>query len=185
MPTHAGGDDVTDAADALGVVLEMWRYTVKVCYYWKAALEVAESHRPHVVLLDIGLSCVDGFQLTSGNKHLRLVSATFGLRGRGDERPVLDVRRQTAPSQNRHELQSDVGLDGQETDHVDCRGNSELRDLCGRLTSMDAKQCKAMVTSESGLLGISETSSDMRDLLKRETQDVRATEAIALFCLGV
>ncbi|MFZ3340383.1 MAG: acetate kinase, partial [Terriglobales bacterium] len=36
-----------------------------------------------------------------------------------------------------------------------------------------------------GLLGISETSSDMRDLLKRETQDVRAAEAIALFCYQV
>jgi acetate kinase len=42
-----------------------------------------------------------------------------------------------------------------------------------------------MVNSQSGLLGISETSSDMRDLLERETQDVRAAEAIALFCYQV
>ena len=42
-----------------------------------------------------------------------------------------------------------------------------------------------MVTSRSGLLGISETSSDMRDLLDRETQDVRAAEAVALFCYQV
>jgi hypothetical protein len=35
---------------------------------------------------------------------------------------------------------------------------------------------------DPGLLGVSETSSDMRDLLERETQDVRAAEAIALFC---
>ena len=39
-----------------------------------------------------------------------------------------------------------------------------------------------MVTRESGLLGVSETSSDMRDLLERETKDVRAAEAVALFC---
>lgn len=39
-----------------------------------------------------------------------------------------------------------------------------------------------MVNTESGLLGVSETSSDMRDLLKEERNDVRAAEAVALFC---
>ena len=39
-----------------------------------------------------------------------------------------------------------------------------------------------MVNFESGLLGVSETSSDMRDLLEREREDRRAAEAIALFC---
>ena len=42
-----------------------------------------------------------------------------------------------------------------------------------------------MVNHKSGLLGVSETSSDMRDLLDRETQDVRAAEAVALFCYQV
>ena len=39
-----------------------------------------------------------------------------------------------------------------------------------------------MVNHESGLLGVSETSSDMRVLLSRETEDVRAAEAVELFC---
>ena len=39
--------------------------------------------------------------------------------------------------------------------------------------------------SNPGLLGVSETSSDMRDLLEHETQDVRAAEAVALFCYQV
>ena len=39
-----------------------------------------------------------------------------------------------------------------------------------------------MVNHESGLLGVSGTSSDMRDLLAREVRDVRAAEAVALFC---
>ena len=39
-----------------------------------------------------------------------------------------------------------------------------------------------MANHESGLLGVSETSSDMRDLLAREAADVRAAEAVALFC---
>jgi acetate kinase len=51
-----------------------------------------------------------------------------------------------------------------------------------RTQKMTAKQFNEMVNFQSGLLGISETSSDMRDLLKHETQDVRAAEAVALFC---
>jgi len=54
-----------------------------------------------------------------------------------------------------------------------------------RTEKMSAKQFNEMVNSQSGLLGISETSSDMRDLLERETQDVRAAEAVALFCYQV
>jgi acetate kinase len=50
---------------------------------------------------------------------------------------------------------------------------------------MDAKRFNEMVNFNSGLLGVSETSSDMRDLLDRETQDVRSAEAIELFCYQV
>jgi len=39
-----------------------------------------------------------------------------------------------------------------------------------------------MVNHESGLLGLSETSADVRDLLDREADDPRAAEALALFC---
>jgi len=54
-----------------------------------------------------------------------------------------------------------------------------------RAENMSAKRFNEMVNLQSGLLGISETSSDMRDLLKDETQDVRAAEAVALFCYQV
>jgi len=47
---------------------------------------------------------------------------------------------------------------------------------------MTARQFYEMVHARSGLLGVSETSSDVRDLLDREKDDVRAAEAIALFC---
>jgi acetate kinase len=50
---------------------------------------------------------------------------------------------------------------------------------------MSAKQFDEMVNFKSGLLGISETSSDMRELLGREGQDVRAAEAVALFCYQI
>jgi acetate kinase len=54
-----------------------------------------------------------------------------------------------------------------------------------RTEGMEAKQFNEMVNFHSGLLGMSETSSDMSDLLDRETQDVRAAEAVALFCYQV
>ncbi len=54
-----------------------------------------------------------------------------------------------------------------------------------RTEKMSAKQFNEMVNFQSGLLGVSETSSDMRDLLGREAQDVRAAEAVAMFCYQV
>ena len=54
-----------------------------------------------------------------------------------------------------------------------------------RTEKMSAKGFNEMVNFQSGLLGISETSSDMRDLLDRETRDGRAAEAVALFCYQV
>ena len=54
-----------------------------------------------------------------------------------------------------------------------------------RNEKMSTKQFNEMVNFQSGLLGVSETSSDMRDLLDCETRDVRAAEAIAQFCYQV
>lgn len=51
-----------------------------------------------------------------------------------------------------------------------------------RTDGMTVEQFHRMVNTESGLLGLSETSSDMRDLLKQEQSDPRAAEAIELFC---
>jgi acetate kinase len=50
---------------------------------------------------------------------------------------------------------------------------------------MTTAQFQKMVTHESGLLGVSETSSDIRDLLQVEATDTRAAEAVALFCQEV
>ena len=51
-----------------------------------------------------------------------------------------------------------------------------------RAENVSAKQFQDMVNHESGLLGISETTSDMRELFARENTDVRAAEAVAVFC---
>jgi acetate kinase len=51
-----------------------------------------------------------------------------------------------------------------------------------RSEGMTAPQFNDMVNTKSGLLGISETSSDVRDLLERQKKDHRAAEAIDIFC---
>jgi acetate kinase len=51
-----------------------------------------------------------------------------------------------------------------------------------RNDSMTAAQFQTMVNEKSGLLGLSEQSADVRDLLEREGTDGRAREAIAIFC---
>jgi len=54
-----------------------------------------------------------------------------------------------------------------------------------RTEDMSAKEFNEMVNFQSGLLGVSEISPDMRDLLECEADDVRAAEAIALFCYQI
>lgn len=51
-----------------------------------------------------------------------------------------------------------------------------------RTEQMTGKEFYEMVNHKSGLLGVSEISSDLRDLLAQEAGDVRAAEAVALFC---
>ncbi len=53
--------------------------------------------------------------------------------------------------------------------------------LC-RDGKMTAAGFHDMVNHRSGLLGVSEISSDMRDLVAKKANDVRAAEAVALFC---
>jgi acetate kinase len=48
--------------------------------------------------------------------------------------------------------------------------------------NLTPQQFNTLINHESGLLGISEISSDMRDLLAKEIDDARAAEAVALFC---
>ncbi len=60
-----------------------------------------------------------------------------------------------------------------------------LLSYLARTEKMSITKFQDMVNFRSGLIGISETSSDMRDLLALETKDTRAAEAVALFCYQV
>jgi len=54
-----------------------------------------------------------------------------------------------------------------------------------RTERMSAAQFNHMVNHQSGLLGVSGTSSDIRDLCAAEASDTRAAEAVDLFCYQV
>ena len=56
-----------------------------------------------------------------------------------------------------------------------------LPGFLARTAGVSTEQFDHMINHESGLLGVSETSPDVRELLAREDRDVRAAEAIALF----
>jgi acetate kinase len=57
-----------------------------------------------------------------------------------------------------------------------------LAPYLARTGQMTSERFYEMVNHKSGLLGVSEISSDMRDLLAQEAHDIRAAEAVALFC---
>jgi DNA-binding response OmpR family regulator len=55
-------DNLNDAADSMALWLTMWGYDAQASYGGAAALVDAHAHRPNVVLLDIGMPEMDGFQ---------------------------------------------------------------------------------------------------------------------------
>ena len=62
-------DDNRDAADTLGLLLELYGHEVRIAHSGNAALEVAHSFRPNVVLLDIAMPDLSGYDVA---RNLRL-----------------------------------------------------------------------------------------------------------------
>lgn len=56
-------EDNLDAADVLHTSLNQWGYASRVCTSGNEALALAPYYLPHVVLIDIGLPDIDGWQL--------------------------------------------------------------------------------------------------------------------------
>jgi CheY-like chemotaxis protein len=87
-PTTATGrrvlivDDNVDAAQSLALILEDWQHVVEYCYDSTKAIAIAQQFRPDVVLLDIGMPNLNGFDLarqfraTPELKTVRLVAVT-------------------------------------------------------------------------------------------------------------
>jgi two-component system CheB/CheR fusion protein len=56
-------DDNVDAAHSLSVLLRLWGHTSHVVHDGPEAIEAARQIRPQIVLLDIGLPKLDGYQV--------------------------------------------------------------------------------------------------------------------------
>jgi CheY-like chemotaxis protein len=56
-------DDSVDCADSLATLLRVAGHEVRTAYDGPTALEAAEAFRPEVVLLDIGLPRMDGYEV--------------------------------------------------------------------------------------------------------------------------
>ena len=56
-------EDNEDSAEALAAVLRLWGHDVRVAFDGLAALETAKTFRPDVVLSDVGLPGMDGYEL--------------------------------------------------------------------------------------------------------------------------
>ena len=81
-------DDNRDAAESLGMLLKTFGATVHIAYSGAEALESLEAHHPSVVLLDIGMPDMDGYEVARrirkrpGFKDVTLIALT----GWGQER---------------------------------------------------------------------------------------------------
>jgi signal transduction histidine kinase/ActR/RegA family two-component response regulator len=88
-------DDCVDAAESLAVLLNLWGHEVHVAHDGTAALEVAAACRPEVVLLDLGLPGMDGYEVA---RRLRarpgpcpLLVALTGYARAGDRRRTREA----------------------------------------------------------------------------------------------
>ena len=58
-------EDNVDAAESLGMLLQIWGYEVTLAFSGDDAVSAAERVRPGIVLCDIGLPGMDGFKVAS------------------------------------------------------------------------------------------------------------------------
>jgi PAS domain S-box-containing protein len=55
-------DDLRDSADSLAKLLRRFGHTVEVAYDGEQALQLAESFRPDIAILDLGMPKIDGYE---------------------------------------------------------------------------------------------------------------------------
>ncbi len=79
MPRVLIVEDNVDAAETLATVIELWGHEVCVAFDGSNGVELAKVFAPDVVLVDIGLPGMDGFEVArelrrAALPHLRLVA---------------------------------------------------------------------------------------------------------------
>jgi two-component system CheB/CheR fusion protein len=90
-------DDVTELADSLALLLKLWGHDVAVSYDGLSALQAAATFQPDIVLLDVGLPGMDGYELARQLRRLPMLDkcrlfAITGYGGPADLRDCEDAR---------------------------------------------------------------------------------------------
>jgi DNA-binding response OmpR family regulator len=78
-------DDNRDTADTLGWLVSSCGHEVDVAYDGAKVLEKAAAFRPHVVLLDIGLPHINGYDLAAVLREKLPGVLIIAVTGRGDD----------------------------------------------------------------------------------------------------
>jgi DNA-binding response OmpR family regulator len=133
-------DDCRDAADTLSELMTLWGYDAEACYDGLAALKVARTYRPRVVLLDVAMPGVDGFKVCLGLREITELAETtvIGITGYSEEACQISAR--------------DAGFDHCLVKPVEIQ---QLRGLIGRLVtpvseSRTARPCRGVLTADGG-----------------------------------
>jgi two-component system, chemotaxis family, CheB/CheR fusion protein len=85
-------DDCSDTVECLSLLLGLWGHSARTARDGWEALDVARVYRPEVVLLDIGLPGLDGYQVAERLRRQAVFMPTLlvAVTGYGREE---DVRR--------------------------------------------------------------------------------------------
>jgi CheY-like chemotaxis protein len=80
-------DDNKDAADSLAMLLELSGHEVRVAYGGRVALTLAQTFRPNVALLDIGMPEMNGYELAKTLRQMPWAASIrlIALTGWGQE----------------------------------------------------------------------------------------------------
>jgi signal transduction histidine kinase len=70
-------DDNRDSADSLAMLLEMEGHDASTAYSAREALERAETLKPQIILLDIGLPEIDGYEVARRLRKLEALERTY------------------------------------------------------------------------------------------------------------
>jgi CheY-like chemotaxis protein/two-component sensor histidine kinase len=92
-------DDNVDAADSLAALLQALGHEADVAYGSRQALELASALRPQIVLLDIGLPEMDGYEVAKRLRVAHGAIAIVALTGYGG---ASDVERARAAGFDAH-----------------------------------------------------------------------------------
>ncbi|MBL9124851.1 MAG: response regulator [Planctomycetaceae bacterium] len=94
-------DDHVDSVKSLSMLMRLWKYDVQGAHDGPCGIELAGEFRPQLILLDIGLPGMDGYEVAAQLRARPDLDGTclVAMTGRGEED---DVRRATAAGFDHH-----------------------------------------------------------------------------------